>query len=238
MKSEKELKKELDGFIDFWHGGTSRAKMGWKKSVKKAIFEDLEAIVDICITPFVTEDTDVLEIGADGGFWTQKMTHAKSLYCFDSLSAKHNGFWNRVAKKDKIKYFQVQDFLCNDLEDDSIDYLFSYDVFCHISYSGTDAYLENLWPKLRHGANCFIMIADADKYYYEPGRKKLMTHAGFENFDEFAKDYDGTSSNGRWYFYGTELFCESLSKYGYELVSKDVAVEADKLSPIIHFKKR
>ena len=67
-------------------------------------------------------------------------------------------------KSDKIKYIQIDDFSCDELEKESITYLFSYDVFCHISYSGTEEYLKNLYPKLKKGAECFIMIAAPNKY--------------------------------------------------------------------------
>ena len=64
-----------------------------------------------------------------------------------------------------------------------------------------------------------------------------METAGYNNFEAFVNDYDGCPVNGRWYFYGTERFCSLLDKYNYSLVSKDVAIDIDKLSPIVHFRK-
>ncbi len=245
MKTEDELKEELASFQQYWHGGTSRAKMGWKESIRVSIFQDLEAIYKTCISPYIASYVTVLEIGADGGFWTQRMLNADRVFCFDVLSFEHTGFFKRIAPeitdsmpiKDNITYFQVKDFECKELDDYSIDYLFSYDTFCHISYSGAEAYLKNLYPKLKYGSNCFIMIADADKYDNQSGRIKLMETAGYNNFEAFVNDYDGCPVNGRWYFYGTERFCSLLDKYNYSLVSKDVAIDIDKLSPIVHFRK-
>ena len=68
MKSDKELRDELDSFSDFWRGGTTRPKLGWKKSKAISVFQDLDGIVETCITPFINKDTNVLEIGAGGGF--------------------------------------------------------------------------------------------------------------------------------------------------------------------------
>jgi len=153
------------------------------------------------------------------------------------LSPEHTGFFNNIPQSDKVEYIQVTDFSCDELEKDSITYLFSYDVFCHISYSGTEEYLKNLYPKLKKGADCFIMIADPDKYIHENGRNKLMTSAGFVDWDLFVDDYDGNPVAGRWYFYGIDRFCYLLKKYDYKIVSKDVIGEYDKKSPIVHFKK-
>lgn len=233
-----KLRKELMSFSNLWRGGTTHPRIGWEKSVETSIHQDLEQIVEICISPYVNQTTNVLEIGAGGGFWTQRMLNANSITCFDALSAKHNRFWRRIGGKRKnVSYFKVSDFKCNELKKESIDYVFSYDVFCHISYSGASAYLRYMRRKLADGANCLIMIADADKYDFEDGRNKLMRRAGFSNFNDLVRDYDGAPKNGRWYFYGTDLFCKLLERHGYTLVSRDVATEADKLNPIIHFRK-
>jgi len=48
-----------------------------------------------------------------------------------------------------MKYFQVTDFNLNFILSDFLDYVFSYDVFFHISYSGQEKYLENLYKKCK-----------------------------------------------------------------------------------------
>ena len=229
-----KLTEELNSFSDLWEGGTTLAKHGWD-AVSKT--RNVEAIYTTCIKPFVNEDAVVLEIGCNGGGWTQKMLMAKRLIGLDALSADHTGFWRNMPKKDNIEYHHVKDFECNELDDNSIDYLFSYDVFCHISYSGAEAYLKNIYNKLKVGANCFIMIADADKYTDINGMNRLRRRAAFDNIPDFINDYDGEAKNGRWFFYGTDRFCDLLQKYGYTLIDKDVMKEKDPLSPTIHFKK-
>ena len=81
------------------------------------------------------------------------------------------------------------------------------------------------------------MIADSDKYTHQNGRNKLMTSAGFVNWDLFLDDYDGDPVAGRWNFYGVDRFCSLLNKYHYKIISKDVIGEYDTRSPIVHFKK-
>lgn len=238
MKNSRKLKEEISSFQNLWKGGTNLSSRGWDKCQKDRIkFQNLNEIARICIEPYINKKTNVLEIGCNGGGWTWKFLEASKVIGFDVLSAKHTKFWKNMGKQENVSYFQVNDFKCNELDDDSIDYVFSYDVFCHISYSGASAYLENLYKKLCKGANCFIMIADADKYMDKNGRKKLMKRAGFSNFNDFVEDYDGKAISGRWYMYGTKLFCDKLIECGYTVVREDVAVQADKLNPIIHFRK-
>jgi len=227
---DAKLIRELDSFQTLWEGGFGCA-----------IFsnEDSEAdnVADICIKPYINKKMVVLEIGCGAGRYTKRLREAKKIYCFDALSAEHNRFWERFEKNEYIVYHQVKDFKCHELPNDSIEYIFSYDTFCHISYSGADAYLKNLYCKLKKGANCFIMIADFVKYSCEEGKKSLARRAGFSSFEELVIDYDGEPRSGRWYFYNTQRFCKLLEKYGYIIVNRDVVSELNIMSPIIHFRK-
>ena len=58
-------------------------------------------------------------------------------YTAHVLSADHNNFWQYLGKNanDKIEYFHSYDFHLNFLKDGEIEFVFSYDVFCHISFS-------------------------------------------------------------------------------------------------------
>jgi hypothetical protein len=229
MKSALQLEEELKSFEGLWNGGFPRKG--------NDLYNNLTSIEKTCIIPYVNESCVVLEIGPGRGFWTKKMLLAKKIICLDALSAEHNKFWETVGKRNNIEYHHMKNFNCNFIEDNSIDYLFSYDVFCHISYSGTDAYLRNLYSKLKRGAKCFIMIADPNKYNDDGSRKKLMRRTGHRTWRGVLKDYDGRAIPGRWYMYGTNKFCELLSKYGYKLINKDVAVTLCRSSPIVYFEK-
>jgi hypothetical protein len=241
MDINDKLKRELRDFSNFWKGGTTLSRQGWSTCARERLKTgiDINKIYQICIQPYINSNTTVLEIGTNGGGWLSRMLEAKRLIGLDALSADHTGFWKNVPKLDKISYHYVLDFSCDCLEEDSIDFVFSYDVFCHISFSGTEEYLKNLYNKLKPGANGFIMIADSDKYQNKQGRIKLTETSGHSDWDTFVDDFDGKVSYrpGRWYFYDTERFCKLLEKYNYILVDKDVIGKYDAKSPIIHFKK-
>jgi len=234
VKNKDQLKKELESFNGLWEGGTTLVKQGWNRVSKE---RNIDAIYNVCVRPYINKDTTVLEIGCNGGGWTKKMLHAKKVIGFDALSRRYTGFDVNIGRANNVEYYQVKDFKCNELGDNSIDYVFSYDVFCHISYSGTEEYLKNLYPKVKKGANFFIMIADADKYTNKRSLQASANKAGFSTIKEYIDDYDGEAKGGRWFFYGTEKFCELLNKYMYNIVSRDVMGDLDPLSPTIHFIK-
>jgi hypothetical protein len=217
-----KLKEEIKSFQNLWKGG-------YKNNIEDSSVRNLQGIYKYCLEPYKSNAT-ILEIGPGHGCWTIKMERAKKIYCLDALSSEHNDF--NVNHTD-IEYYQVDDFSCRMVPDDSIDLLFSYDTFCHISYTGTKEYLKNIYPKLKKGSNCFIMIADYDKY------KKTETNLEYpdiyNSLEESIKDYDGPAYPGRWYWYGIKKFCELLKEYKYEIINKDIDI--DYKNPICHFKK-
>ena len=116
------------------------------KSFKSEIRSCLN-IFNQCIVPYINSDTNVLEIGPGRGAWTLKMTelNPKSITCLDIFSAEYNNFDVLLLKeKNNITYFQIENNKCEELKDNSIDFLFSYDVFCHIPYNKCEEYLQHL----------------------------------------------------------------------------------------------
>lgn len=215
----EKLQKELQSFSTIWRGGYFNNIENDERN--------LMAIKEGCIDEYLTEQDVVLEIGCGRGAWTKHLSQkAKYTYCFDALSAQHNCFWEYIGEnnKDKINYIHVSDFSCKDIPDNSISFLFSYDVFCHISYSGMTEYFKNLYPKLKSGAKCFVMVADYDKY------SKFRTPTS-----EKVEDYDGEPSPGRWYWYGTKRFCAALRNLGYIVLNEDM--DLIRRDPITFFTK-
>jgi len=245
-----KLKREIESFQELWPGGSNPSKMGWSTAVaelaKRGTY--VEKIVGHCITPYITPEARVLDIGTNGGFWLLPMQDAKEIIGMDVLPADHLNFWSNVNSRmssenaAKVKFKHVTDFSCCEVEDNSLDLVYSYDVFCHISLEGSVEYLRNLYPKMKKGASAFIMIADDSKYPRDEtgmkGRNKLMLRAGFTNWEDFVED-DGELSqvSGRWYFYGRDKFCAAAEELGYRVVSPDCAEDMDRKCPIVHFCK-
>ncbi|MEU9174699.1 class I SAM-dependent methyltransferase [Streptomyces sp. NPDC048420] len=261
-----KLATELESFRSIWKGGFFGADP----------LEPLDSLYGLwgytsmqhatylaCIKPYINAKTRAVEIGPGRGAWTRAMAGAGEVICLDALSAEHNGFWEYVGRRENVRYFKVEDFGCGMLTDDSIDYLFSFDALCHVSFEGISAYLTNLYPKFQSGAHGFIMVADYTKYNsfvqnqsrFDVTRSllgkgggqltrrlidayllPLQTHARKRaTWRRLNLSEDDVARPGRWYNAGGTRTCELLEKLGYEVLDPDM--ELDYRSPVIHFRK-
>jgi len=236
--SFKKKDDDIKCFSNLWKGGF---KSGYNKCQNQNLLENY--------IKTNMKGKCCLEIGCGGGQWSKFIYNLNifdKIFCIDALSEEHNNFWNYVGheKKDKIIYIQVWDFSLSFIPKNSLDYVFSYDVFCHISYSGQKLYLKNLYDKCKNNCELLIMYADVDKYHSNnPNRFKCFEleqkQKGkiFKNYDELRQilldDCDNNSPN--WCFIGTERFLNLCKKYDYNII--DIDIKIDTTSPITRFKK-
>ena len=259
----ERLSRELNKFSDVWTGGyfegnpldpltkSSYGQLGYVSS--------LYATYIHCIKPYINENTKVLEIGPGRGAWTRTFLDAESIVVMDALSAEHNQFWSYIPKQSNIRYIHVQDFLCEDLPENYFDFMFSFGTLCHVSFEGIEQYAQNLFPKLRSGANCFWMISDYDKYNYAVENikkfgiiyrlvpKKLENNKIIKYFlsviynlpkvkiVKIQKDLNNEPSPGRWYNAQLKRTTDLLENLGYRIINPDVGTNLR--DPIIHFTK-
>ena len=229
-----------NNLLQIQYDGTNM-KNCYKKN-RKICNRSLVKIRDNTIGRYINNTTTVLEIGPGRGAWTKTMLkyNPKKIICLDVFSAARNNFWNFVGKENmnKIDYFQVNDFLCNDISNNSIDFLFSYDVFCHISFNNTELYLKNLYNKFKKGSICVIMIADYNKSIKNncPIVRVRAPRGTYNSFEEEIKDINGPFYRGRFFYYGIDKFCELLKKYNYTIINKDIELD-DQKSYMYFYKK-
>lgn len=237
----EKLINEISSFKNIWHGGfrTGYSDKRNQKGIELYLKDNLKGKY-------------FLEIGCGGGQWSKYIYNLNifdKIYCIDILSAEHNNFWEYVGseKKEKIEYIQVKDFSLDFLKDNTLDYVFSYDVFCHISYSGQKEYLKNLYSKCKNDCILNIMYADAKKYLLnEPENidhvKVYIPNQGNncksndELIDLCVLDKDGTVMEGRWYWIGINNFIELCKLNNYTILEEDLNI--DKTNPITLFTKK
>jgi phospholipid N-methyltransferase len=212
-----------------------------------------------CIRPYVSERTRVLEIGPGRGAWTKCFVErrAKEIWALDALSADHNGFWEYVGHEPTVHYCQVEDNLCSMIPDGSIDYVFSFGTFCHISPQNIEDYMKSIFAKMRPGAVGFVMIADYEKFNAMlAAESKLSISRGFigrrllpirmlwrllfslkrtHKTLHVSDNEDDTPKPGRWYNLGTADAVAMLRAIGFIVVDSDVGV--NHRDPVIHFEK-
>ena len=241
VKASKKdkLEKELESFKQIWSGGylTGYSKKRNQKGLEEYLKNNLTG-------------KTILEIGCGGGQWS-KLIYQKNIfdkiYCVDALSEEHNNFWENVGNDSKknIEYYEIKDFNLDFIEDNSLDYVFSYDVFCHISLSGQNAYLKSLSKKCKKDAKLLIMYADPKKYLssepenryhvrrYLPKDLFIYKISNKRLINDAILDCDGEPSEGRWYWVGIENFINICESNNFTIINKDLNI--DKTNPITFF---
>lgn len=229
--NQQKLNTELESFQNIWSGGylTGYSEKRNQKGLERYLSENLSG-------------KTFLEIGCGGGQWS-KFIHDQGvfdvMYCIDALSEDHNNFWDNLGEqaKDTIDYKKVDNFSLDFIEDNSLDFVFSYDVFCHISLSGTKAYLNALSKKCKNGSKLLIMYADPKKYIesepenrfhlkrYLPSSKFAYNISNKKLIQDALADSDGKASEGRWYWIGSELFIKLLNNSGFKIISEDINID-------------
>jgi len=216
-----------------------------------------------CIRNYVNPETTALEIGPGRGAWTKAILKqgCKLVYAVDAAAAEHTRFWEHVGATDRARYIQCADLTLSGVPDNSVDYFFSFGVFCHLKPEMCEDYLASLARKMRPGSHGFLMIADYDKYDYCVGHADqfsiqrplgsrgvlLPAKVGYWlSWTLFRSKFvppdvskaeamnAGCDSNATgWYHWGLDRACDALRREGFEIVERDAEVVAR--DPVIHF---
>jgi SAM-dependent methyltransferase len=266
MKSKTGTKAELESFQGIWLGGFCQGDPRDPVFGLWGITSFLgvsHSIYLACIKPYVTPETTVLEIGCGRGAWTKLILKARHVYALDALSAEHNSFYDYVGRHANVDYVKVEDFSLNEIPLNSVDFVFSYDALCHVSFGGITEYATNLFPRMRKGGHGFWMVADYEKYnnfvanqdrysslsVLLPRQKHPVIRQCMECLFHTVNRWnsrryglrprdiheDTLPRPGRWYHAGTQRTVEMLKAAGFAVLDADMGF--DFRSPIIHFQK-
>jgi ubiquinone/menaquinone biosynthesis C-methylase UbiE len=130
------------GYVETWDGHT----YNWSKEIQELV---LNQIGD-------KKDKIVLEIGCGAGYWTKFLCeNSKDVTAIDLIPKPSIDFNN-------FTYIENDDmqFDCKSLQDESIDFAFSFGVFCHLSSSACESYLKDVLRVLKKGGTAIFMYSD------------------------------------------------------------------------------
>jgi hypothetical protein len=227
----------------------------------------LHTIYLACIRPYVGPKTVALEIGPGRGAWSKAILsrNCARLYAVDAAPAEHTHFWDYVGQDQRVTYLVARDFELDDVPDASIDFFFSFGVFCHLRPEMCESYIRSLARKMKSGANGFLMCADFDKYnecqnnadrsslkrFFDHQTRKVWMPARLAysttwhlfrpkmDLEPVSKDREKNLANSAgqtsWYHWGVENACRTLVSAGFEVVEQDI--DAISRDPITHFRK-
>lgn len=118
---------------------------GWKTS-----------LINEIMLKYIKEGSTILEIGPGAGRWTEILkTLASRLIIVDISETCLNLCKERFRGDNNIDYYLIKrrlDFIGND----SIDYVWAYDVFVHINPTDTERYIEDFQRILNPGGIAII----------------------------------------------------------------------------------
>jgi SAM-dependent methyltransferase len=125
-------------------------------------------VYEICVMPFL--GGNVLEIGCGGGTFTMLMIGKCNLTCID------------VIKKPfdlPVNYIELgcQDYQCSGVLDESKDFVFAYNIFCHLSNEALIQYIKSVYRVLKPlGDFVFMLSSYGASYSGELGTLLPMGH--------------------------------------------------------------
>jgi len=167
-----------NGYIETWDGH----QYNWSKEIKYLVLNQLGN----------KKDKNVLEIGCGGGYWTKFLCeNSKNVTAIDLIP-------NLPFELHNLTYIENDDmqYNCKTLQDESIDFAFSFGVFCHLSSSACESYLKDILRVLKKGGKAILMYSD-DKglqdFYKNESFTASRIYGEFNDYSDFMpilKKYD------------------------------------------------
>ena len=138
-------------FINFWGDGYVETFDGYKFTHNQ--------IYEKAIKPFESKNKNCLEIGCGGGFWINK-------YLKNSFKEVTGIDVIPKSKNIDCKYFELKefDYFCTPIEDNSIDFVWCFGVFCHLPNSAVEEYVKNILRILKPGGEAVLMFPNWDNH--------------------------------------------------------------------------
>lgn len=142
---------------------------------------NLAKVRRLYLEPYVTPAAVALEIGSGGGRWTRYLLGARKVVVVELNSEFFTYLQERFPEDAaKLEFKETSGYELPGVEDESIDFVFSFGTFVHIDPEGIDAYLGEIRRSLRPGGTATIHYADRSKKFFTgrpPG------YAGFSDMD-------------------------------------------------------
>jgi cyclopropane fatty-acyl-phospholipid synthase-like methyltransferase len=171
------------GYVETWDGH----QYNWTKEIQDLVLNQIGE----------QKDKVVLEIGCGAGYWTEFLCdNSKQVFAIDLIPKPS-------IKNKNFQYIENKDlqFNCNSLEDDSIDFAFSFGVFCHLSLDACESYLKDVMRVLKKGGSAIFMYSDdkgLQEFFNNPDFHASMIYGEFNDYADIMpmiKSYDNEAKN-------------------------------------------
>lgn len=154
-------------------------------------------LVHVCLVPYYNNNHLAMELGCGGGFWTTKYLspNFKTVYALDVIP-------KTFTLTPNINYIELSDndYYCTGIENNNIDFVWSFGMFCHLSLDACEEYLKNIYLKLK------------------PGGKAVLMFGNWENHPNVCniKVENKNMNVGSWYYNNKNLTLQMIKKCNYK----------------------
>lgn len=155
---------------------------------KAPYYPDLYLFIKQYITPYVTPETTIMEIGPGGGRWTSYLLKAKQITLVDIVPQFFDYLRSRFPEyAHKLRFYESSGSEINGIESESINYLLTFDAFVHIEPAGIREYLHEIQRVLTPGAIAVVHYGDVDKPEARKPERSFAPMTGVL-MDEYVQD--------------------------------------------------
>lgn len=116
-----------------------------------------QTIMNFVIAQIGTDKSKVvLEVGCGAGYWTKMLCeHSQMVHAIDILPSLELPY-------DNFRYYENDDqqYDCKSIPSQSIDFVFSFGVFCHFSQKACIQYIKDIKRVLKPNCCAILMFAD------------------------------------------------------------------------------
>jgi len=173
---------------------------------------DRQIFQEFC-KPYITKESEVMEIGCGGGkFSVMIAPFCKKLICSDISQQMLNRTSQRLSNFTNVQYLKLDGEDFKGVEDESLDFVFSYDVFVHLDVEDIFCYLRDMKRILKKGGRAAIHFANI---LSEEGWKKFVSEVEYSRQEP--------KPLGRFCYLTPEYANHMITKLGFRIIqNKDI----------------
>lgn len=164
--------------------------------------ESCAKLLKLCLYPFAIPQGVALEIGYGTGWWTKYLAKL-----FKWVEAVDITGVQLTLPQVRTHTLDPETCKLDKIPDNSIDFVWSYAVFCYFPQSFRKEYLKEIFKKMRPGAIAVIMFANYDR---DPSGWKRPREQILEDIE-----YNPYRESGGWYYDDIHLTQRAIEESGF-----------------------
>lgn len=158
--------------------------------------------------PYIINESKVMEIGCGGGkFSVMIAPFCKKLICADISQEMLNRTSQRLSNFTNVEYLKLDGKDFKGVKSESLDFVFSYDVFVHLDVEDIFCYLRDIKRMLKKGGRAAIHFAN------------ILTEEGWRQFvSEVEYSRQEPKPLGRFCYLTPEYANHMITKLGFTII--------------------